>query len=405
MDSKIRKLINEIDRTISTRLNRESYGILSGSGGCSLYFAHRFFLVQKNKFLNKSIELLEKIIAISNSELSFNCSHMNTCSSCILIDIYIKHNLLDNKEKENSKTIINVIISSIRQKELEINQHDLFYGFIGKAIIVMEHNQEFTAPFVMQIINALKSNSLKNLGRIHWKTPYPFNSTENYEETINLGIPHGSCGIILFLIKCCEIYQMHEKLQPLLEGNINWLISLLEKENNKVLYSYSSTPSATGKLGWCYGDQAIAYTLLRFYETFNYEPAKVKAYELIEQAASKPMDQTGVQFYPAYGYYDIRVCHGTSSVAYMWLKMYHITKDENMKNLADKWLQITLDNLEIYLPQLDKIAELEKDNDKIDTSMGFLNGLSGVGLVLMAFLDPKLSDWDKLLLLDRPGRE
>ena len=88
----------------------------------------------------------------------------------------------------------------------------------------------------------------------------------------------------------------------------------------------------------------------------------------------------------------------------MWLKMYHITKDENIKALADKWLAITLDNLEIFLSQYDKIAEHEKDNEKLDTSMGFLEGLSGVGLVLMAFLDPKHTDWDKLLLLDRPGR-
>jgi hypothetical protein len=88
----------------------------------------------------------------------------------------------------------------------------------------------------------------------------------------------------------------------------------------------------------------------------------------------------------------------------MWQKMYLITKDESIKLLADKWLNITLDNLEVFLSQLDKITELEKGNDMIDTSMGFLNGLSGVGLALISFLKPTLSDWDKLLLLDRPGR-
>ena len=118
-----------------------------------------------------------------------------------------------------------------------------------------------------------------------------------------------------------------------------------------------------------------------------------------------PIEKTGVKYYPKYGYYDMCICHGTSSVAYMWQKMYNITKDENIKSLADKWLNITLENLEIFLPQLDKIAELEKDNEMIDTSMGFLNGLSGVGLALISFLDPKLSYWDKLLLLDRSGRE
>lgn len=406
ISKRILKTLNVIDRIIAKRCQSEPYGLLSGSGGCSLYFMHRYFQNSEASSLSYSLEILEKEIIETNRKGLENYSNIGYSSSsfCWLIDQYVKLNVLDESEKFNSSQSFKLIVGSFTKEEFKSNQHDLFYGFVGKAIIAMEHDQKLAWHIVLRIIKALQHNAIKSSDGIHWKTPYPFFGTSRYEQTINLGIPHGSCGIILFLLKCCDVYNINDELTPLLKRSIDWIINQLEKENNRLPYSYSTKPSGTGKLGWCYGDQAIAFTLLRYSETFNCDKAKAKAYELIEQAASKPLKQAGVQYYPQYGYYDMRLCHGTSSVAYMWQKMYLITKDENIKSLANKWLNITLDNLEVFLPHLDKITELEKGNDMIDTSMGFLNGLSGVGLALTSFLEPTLSDWDKLLLLDRPGK-
>ena len=398
--------LGSVDKIITQKWKYEPHGLLSGRGGCSLYFMHRYLQTGSAEYTDLCLQIVEKEITFVNKNGLGNYLSIGIPSSSIAwsIDQLIKFDVLDESEKSASSEWVKSAIESTTEEEFTANCHDLFYGFIGKTIIVIEHDKELALPLVVRVLEALKKSAITIADKIHWQTPYPFHATKDYEKTINLGIPHGSCGILLFLLKCCDLYNLHEELKPLLKGSIDWLIDRLEKENNKLLYGYSSTPSGTGKLGWCYGDQAIAFTLLRYYETFNCERAKAKAYELIEQAAAKPMEQTGVQYYPKYGYYDMRICHGTSSVAYMWQKMYHITKDENIKALADKWINIMLDNLEIFLPQLDKIAELEKDNEMIDTSMGFLNGLSGVGLALIAFQNPKLSDWDKLLLLDRPGR-
>lgn len=405
--NEVSRILRILDGELTKHWQFEPHGLLSGSGGASLYFMERYFKTGNASFLDHSLQILEREIAnINDSEAEDYLSiGYHASSSCWLIDQFIKYDVLDATEKLSSGEWIKLAVASTTEEEFTSNRHDLFYGYIGKAVIIMEHDKELALPFISKIIEALKRNAVWDSKRAHWKTSYPFHATTSFEETINLGIPHGSCGIILFLLKCCDVYNLHDELHDTLKGSISWMVDQLNRNNNKLLYSYSSTPSDTGKLGWCYGDQAIAFTLLRYYETFNCNTAKIKAYELIEQAASKPMEQTGVQYYPQYGYYDVRICHGTSSVAYMWQKMYHITKDENVKALADKWLNITVENLDIFLPQLDKIAKLEKDNQTIDTSMGFLNGLSGVGLVLIAFDKPKLSSWDKLLLLDRPGRE
>jgi lantibiotic modifying enzyme len=270
----------------------------------------------------------------------------------------------------------------------------------------METDKVANRSFIYTIIATLKDNFKYQDHGGYWLTPSTFYYSKDSRKILNYGIPHGSNGIALFLLKCCEVYNLHVELMPILESYVNRLIDQLSIKKNKLKYCYfSNEASGTGKLGWCYGDQSIAFTLLRYYEVFDSERAKEKSYELIHQAAAKSLKQTGVRYYSQYDFYDLCLCHGTSGIAYMWHKMYQITNDDNLKALADDWLNITLDSLEVFLPQLEKISRLEKGNREFDTSMGFLNGLSGVGLVLISFLNPKLSNWDKLLLLDRPDRE
>jgi lantibiotic biosynthesis protein len=408
LKERIDHLLKIIDNEIENRLYSEKSDLLDGLGGVSMYYLNRYYQTENSKFESQSIEILEKIVFDINciSLPNYISLGIPSVAPCWLIDQYVNGGFLEEGEKNNSKSIIDFIVSSTSDNELNNNFHDLFYGFIGKALILIENSKEGNRSYVDKIIDILKTNSIPTDNGIYWNTPNPFYRSIKFERTINYGIPHGSCGIILFLLKCCHIYNLHDELMLIVKRSIDWLMYQLNNENNRLRYYYSSKELGdTGKLGWCYGDQTVAFTLLRYYETFNCSKALSKAWELIEQAAAKPIDQTGVRYYPKYGYYDMRVCHGTSSVAYMWKKMFDITGDNTLKALSDKWLGITLDNLEIFLPQLEKIAILEKENDTIDTSMGFINGLSGVGLVLISFLDPKLSGWDKLLLLDRPERE
>lgn len=405
---KVLKALDSLDQIIEQKWQCEPHGLLTGRGGSSLYFMHRYLQTGMTSYSDLGIEILEQEILATN-EMGFESYFSiadSSSSSFWLIDQFVRINVLDDSEKSMSKEWITLGIESTTEEEFNANRHDLFYGFIGKAIIAMEHDREFAWPFVSRIIKALKEGALIDSNGIFWRSPYPFHAIADYEKTVNLGIPHGSCGIMLFLLKCCDVYRIYDDLQPLLKGYVEWLLHRMQKDDKKLLYFYSDYPTGTGKLGWCYGDQAIAFTLLRYSETFNDGPSKKKAFELIDQMSLKLIDQSGLRYYSDYGYYyDVRICHGTFSAAYMFKKMYDICKDEKLNILANEWIDISLQNLDIYLNQYNTIVEKEKNNTNIDTSLGFLNGLSGVGLALIAFLDPKLSSWDKLLLLDRVDKE
>lgn len=403
----LQKYLALLDKVIFDGSDMEANGLITGVGGCVLYFSNRYRQTNNLTFHNHAINLLERTIEGTNQHpIQTGISIAHPAAAPIwLIDYLVQNMLLDSDELASSSVIRDLMVEWNIEKELEGNFHDLFYGFIGSALILVENDRAANRFYVDKVIRTLTENSLSDKNGVYWNTPDPFYPSSSFIKTVNFGVPHGTCGIILFLLKCCDVFKMYEELKPLIEKSITWLIMQLDVHRNKLPYVLESSPMATGRLGWCYGDQAIPFTLLRYYETFGCEKAKNKAYELIQQAAAQKVDQASIMFYKDYGYYDMCICHGTSSVAYMWQKMYHITKDETITQLSNQWINITLDNLGVFLPQLEKISEIEKSNNEINTSMEFLNGLSGVGLALASFLDPKLSDWDKLLLLDRPGRE
>jgi lantibiotic biosynthesis protein len=398
-------LLSEIDKLILNKSSSEPLGLISGLGGCSLYFSKRYFQTRRLAFQNYSVEMLEKILDQTNERALPTFLSIGTpeIASCWLIDQYVRHGLLNEGEKINSKIIIDSIVQSISMDELNNNNHDLFYGFIGKAIILMENDKQNNKESIDRIIQSLINNRVKDSFGVHWKTPFPFYQSFKYEETVNFGIPHGCIGIILFLINCSVSLNLKGELKPTLDNSIDWLIHKLDNEQNLLHHIYGNAGGGMGRLAWCYGDLVLALVLLRYDEVASNKRSRKKAYELIAQASSKSIQESGVRYYKEYDFYDVGLCHGTSSIAYMYEKMYQITSDLNIKSLADQWLAITIENLNKFLSHFDEISKSE--NKDIDYTMGFLEGLSGVGLVLISFLNPKLSDWDKLLLLDRPEKE
>jgi len=205
---KIEKSIKKIAQIVFESTIDATYGLLQGSGGSTLFLASNYFLTKDEKYLDKSLELLERNISSTSKVLFPNDFSIAfpAVSACWLIDQFIKKNILDESELTNSRIIVNHLIKSTLPDDLNLNRHDLFYGYIGKALIILENDIELSKVNIDPFISALKQNAkMDNLG-LYWNTPYPFYKSHQYEDTINLGIPHGSLGIILFLLKVCSIY-------------------------------------------------------------------------------------------------------------------------------------------------------------------------------------------------------
>lgn len=396
LEDRIRLMLTKVDTTLQNKWKYEPHGLLNGSGGASLYFMYRYLQTKSTAFMRLAVEILENEIEKTNLQpleqyLSIGSA---SASSCWLISQLVNANLLEEEERLQSQPWIEHAIESTTEEELNANKHDLFYGFIGKALLAIEHDRDMAYPFVKRVVSALLKNLKHDEHGAYWTTPNPPYVNSTY--AINMGIPHGMTGILLFLFRCWETYDLKSVLKAPIDSGVAWMRNKLTLENNALRYEYSDKISGSGNLGWCYGDLAITFTLLRHYQLMKDQDSLTKAQELIEQSLNR-RGKTGISYYSEFDIYDVRLCHGTASIAYMYKKIYELTDNELLKRESDNWTSITVDTLERYFKHAVEIES--KHYEYFNSSCSFLNGFSGVGLVLLSFVDPKNAQWNKILLL------
>lgn len=397
LENRTRVMLTKVDKALKKKWKNEPHGLLNGAGGASMYFRHRFLQTENHAFKKLAIAILENEIEKTNFQpleqyLSIGSA---SASPCWLISQLVNMNFLEEEEKLQAQPWIERTINFTTDEELDENRHDLFYGFIGKALMAIEHDRKMAYPFVERVMNALLKNLKHDEHGAYWTTPNPPYVNSTY--VINMGIPHGMTGILLFLFKCYEIYDLKSVLKEPIDRAVAWIRSRLTLENNALRYEYSNKPSGTGNLGWCYGDLAVTFTLLRHYHLSQKQESLEKAKELIEQSLNRKR-RTGISYYSEFDIYDIRLCHGTASIAYMYKKIYELTNNYLTKLESEYWIGVTLETLERYFQNIEEVES--KQYEYFNSTCSFLNGLSGVGLVLLSFVDPKNTQWDKILLLD-----
>lgn len=404
MELKVESILREIDAIIIQKTNEIPFGLFDGKGGCSLYLAYRYIQTGNENHFHYATKFLEQIIEDVNNytKQEYLCLDNPLASACWLIDHYVNQGLIDTDEKYNTRQIINCIINSDSKDDFKTNRHDLFYGFIGRAVLLMEHDIEIARPFVLQAIASLKRNKTASKEGTFWTSFYPFYENNiNAKKIINLGIPHGMTGIILFLLKLSKLYNLKNEMASVIKDSVNWLANCLKRHRNHLPLAFGEEKlSAKGMLGWCYGDLAIIYVLLRYQETFQDSTYESLIFLLIKQSDSVPiLEHMQKKYLMDLKVYDTCICHGAGSIAYMYHKFYLITKNETVSDIADRWYEFLIKSVYTQSNSIDRLVKVS--GLSVSKQIGFLNGIAGAGLALMACKDEKLGHWDRLLLLDR----
>jgi hypothetical protein len=404
MELKVESLLRKIDTIIIQKTNEIPFGLLDGKGGCSLYLAYRYIQTgNENNFHYANLFLEQTIEDINNyTKQEYLCLDNTLASACWLINHYANIGVFDTNEKYHTSQIINCIIKSDTKDDFKNNRHDLFYGFIGRAILLMEYDIEMAKPFVLQAIDSLKRNKTTTKEGTFWTSFYPFyESNINAKKIINFGIPHGMTGIILFLLKLTKQYNLKNEMAAVIKDSVKWLANCLKTHRNHLPLAFGEKKLSTkGMLGWCYGDLTVIYVLLRYQETFQDNTYESLTFSLIKQSDSIPLlDHMKKKYRMDLKVYDTCICHGAGSIAYMYHKFYLITKNETVSDIADRWYEFLIKSVSSQSNSIDRLVQISGLSGS--KQLSFLNGIAGAGLALMACKDEKLGYWDSLLLLDR----
>jgi lantibiotic biosynthesis protein len=201
---------------------------------------------------------------------------------------------------------------------------------------------------------------------------------------VDLGIAHGVPGVIAALAVAAPVCSRPDDAMTAIEGGLRFLYRCEQATGPSrfpAVVTDRATPSRS-RLGWCYGDLSVAWALITVGTSLGWHEPLDRGLDLALSASVRfdPQDTMVA---------GSGVCHGSAGCLHMFSRLYGLSGIERFRAAARYWFQ-------------DTIRWVEMLNGNVvgppPSEVGFLNGLAGVGMVLLSVAGVP-AEWDRALLL------
>jgi len=389
MEDKLEEIINICRNTLS---REKDWGLLTGNAGILS------LIVSYDKWKNKETEvdlsyylqtLLDNSIDNQMVTLAQGKSGINWFFQYLSIE-------LDLLEWDICNEICSDFsyLHKLSLMELSKGNWDCLHGAMGIAYCSLydfksEYKSYFN-DFFSELSKIASANKLTSMF-----PNYDFESNSFVADEVNFGLAHGITSILKFCIECYKRNICMEEAFELAYQIIDFLIRNTNQNKEHSLFpsifKIGKSKETLGRLAWCYGDLGVAFILYQSGIALNLPPITTIALEALKHTTiRRSVEQTMI--------YDAGFCHGSAGVAHIYNKMWHYTNDRIFKDAADYWIQRTLD----FAIHEDGVAGYKMYNPQDNTfskSYGLLEGVAGIGLVLLSYLTGDFS-WDYCIMLN-----
>jgi hypothetical protein len=230
-----------------------------------------------------------------------------------------------------------------------------------------------------------------------WRTRYPHGFHE-------LGMAHGTPGVIAFLGRAHATGQAGQGARPLARAATRWLLAqrldaMHPGRAGEGWFPARLAPAAEPAplLAWCSGDAGVALALLGAGRCLD-EPAWIETGLTVARAAATRPGHTAQVM-------DAGLCHGAAGLAHLFQRLFQVTGESLFGDAARSWLARTLDlrtpgaGIAGYGRQRVHGARTAGASQE-HGDPGLLHGATGIALALLAAVTPVEPAWDRLLLAD-----
>ena len=277
---------------------------------------------------------------------------------------------------------------------------DLISGLAGIGIYALERIHRPKARQCLErVVAHLESLAEERPEGIVWHTPPELVPPHQREELPqgydNLGVAHGVPGVLPVLAAACRAEVAAERARPLLEGGTRWLLAQ-RADDGFPFHVAAGVPSGLARSAWCYGDPGIAAVLLAAARAVDESSWEAEALDIARQAALRDPATCGVE--------DAGLCHGGAGLGHIFNRIHQATGDPQCAEAARYWFRRTLESkpkgswitgFPSYRPLLGGGREKTEES-------GFLTGVSGVGLAILAAVSHQEPGWDRVLGISLP---
>ncbi|WP_157579233.1 lanthionine synthetase C family protein [Spirosoma montaniterrae] len=378
----------------------DSPALYVGTGGSMLLYAHLFVATGDNRYAHSLYSLLDKAVTYLRERVMDTSLVGGFTGVGWLLQHLATLNLID--EDADTFTHLDGLVSQSVELDIRMRYYELMNGLVGKGLYCLSRGGVMDDT-LRRVVEGLVQTADHRPEGLTWR--YYGQAEERY----SLGLSHGIPGVIAFLSRLLTRSFMPHIVRPLLIDTIRWLLSQENQAGQERHFPRFVPDRDPSRLGWCYGDMGVAIALWPAAQALNDDVLRQKAIQIMLTAAQCSVDQSGISMHPRW--VDGAFCHGVAGIAHLFNRFYRATGDCRFDDAARHWLQLLLqsaacDSAGPYSTFRTLIhvnnAYDEQDRPIIEwkTLPTLLDGLSGIGLVLLSFAYPDVTDWDAPFLTD-----
>lgn len=376
----------------ASRLNPHLSG---GTAGFSLFFAYLHAAGASEGAGDRALDTLERSInALSERHLI-----PPLYAGFTGIGWVMAHLTRELFEGDGDATL--AVDEALRQLLAEVNEpppHELLGGLAGYGSYLIERLPNAGAEELLHRIVGVLETSRDKTGTWYTNPEWlPDWQRELMPDGChNLGVAHGIPGVIGFLAAAKRAGLADPRLAPLAHDAVQWLLTQKGTWPSSVFPAHvppNDAPRPT-RTAWCYGDLGIAAVLLLAARSFGRADWQAEALAIARLAAARTPEETRVT--------DVGLCHGATGIAHLFNRFHQATNDDGMRQAAERWYRIALDmrrpgeGIAGFIGWADtgRPGEGEWRGEP-----GFLSGVAGIGLALLAAVSDVEPAWDRVMVL------
>lgn len=395
MLKKIQSLLTVIEKDLNSDTNlNSSISLFNGIPGHALFYFNLFRFSKKKEHLKKAHECLDRIAELLKNLDRYDPTFCNGIAGlAFLYDLLYTEQFIDDSVLENLKEF-DEILEDILLDYVEANNMDFLHGLLGILHYYIERSDksEFCKNLSIKYLKIYTDNILNMLGSkesvMFWDDDGSINNV------YNLGAAHGlTSGLLLLTQKKVQDLSL-DFVQPAIIAVTEKILEFKAFDKGTALFPSivraNEMPSYDVPLGWCYGDNIICFALLK--ASIALKDPKLKV--IAEDIGLKSLQRTSPETAHVR---DAIICHGSASIGYIYHKIYQLTQNEEFNKGYLNWLNITIQYSQVNTLEIGYRTHTSTQSYKNDLS--FLAGSSGIGLTLLQAIDPRCSNWEKIILL------
>jgi lantibiotic modifying enzyme len=249
---------------------------------------------------------------------------------------------------------------------------------------------------INDILNKLIKISVENNDDLYW-IGYNFTDVKTMEpvngnDFVNFGLAHGLPSLLVSISKVYGLLNTDINIKDTVNKTLNYLLNNKLQNTEDSFFSQNSISNSPSRLAWCYGDPGVASAIRVIGNQFNRNDWINFSKDVFKHSQMR-LDQTST------GVIDAGICHGTAGLALIFKRQYLATGILDFDRTSKYWINETLLHSKFSTGLAGYKAYNGPDDGWIN-DIGLLEGISGIGLVLLSSITDVSQDWDKCLLIN-----